>query len=120
MSEVAEGKMVRRRRSRIEAEKIVAEFEASELTRQAFCSQRGLSVTALDKYRRRRHDGSPSRQVPMIPVQLCSRIPEASSLDAEVGGALLLVELRSGRRIEVRRGFDGVTLERLLTVLDKA
>jgi len=120
MSEVAKGKMVRRRRSRIEAGRIVAEFEASGLTRQAFCSQRGLSVTALDKYRRRWHDGSLSRQVPMIPVQLCSRIAESSSLNAEVGGALLLVELRSGLRIEVRRGFDAVTLERLLTVLDRA
>lgn len=111
--------MIRKRRSRIEVEKIVAEFEASGLTRQVFCSQRGLSVAALDKYRRRRHDETPSRPVPMIPVQLCSRIPEASNLDAEVGGALLLVELRGGRRIEVRRGFDAVTLERLLTVLDK-
>ena len=31
----------------------------------------------------------------------------------------LVVALRSGRRIEVNRGFDAVTLERLLTVLDK-
>jgi hypothetical protein len=119
MNEPAEGQMVRRRRSRIEAEKIVAEFEASGLTRQAFCSQRDLSVTALDKYRRRRHAGLLSSAVPMIPVQLCSRSPEGSSLGAETGGALL-VELRNGRRIEVRRGFDAVTLERLLTVVDKA
>jgi len=31
----------------------------------------------------------------------------------------LVVGLTSGRRIEVNRGFDGATLERLLTVLDK-
>jgi len=31
-----------------------------------------------------------------------------------------VVESRSGRRIEVRRGFDAGTLERLLTVLDRA
>jgi hypothetical protein len=30
-----------------------------------------------------------------------------------------VVELRSGRRIEVRRGFDAGTLDRLLTVLDR-
>jgi hypothetical protein len=53
----------------------------------------------------------------MIPVQLSSRIREGSSAEA---GSSLLVELRSGLRIEVRRGFDAVTLERLLTVLDKA
>lgn len=31
----------------------------------------------------------------------------------------LVVGLTSGRRIEVNRGFDAATLERLLTVLDK-
>jgi hypothetical protein len=31
----------------------------------------------------------------------------------------LVVALMSGRRIEVNLGFDGGTLERLLTVLDK-
>ena len=31
----------------------------------------------------------------------------------------LVVGLTSGRRIEVNRGFDEATLERLLTVLDK-
>jgi hypothetical protein len=36
------------------------------------------------------------------------------------GDGVLVVESRSGRRIEVGRGFDAVTLERLLTVLDKA
>src|ERR1700675_2912749 len=46
-------------------------------------------------------------------------MPEATSFDAEHGGGALLVELRSGRRIEVRRGFDAATLESLLTVLDK-
>jgi hypothetical protein len=119
MSEVAEGKMVGKRRSRVEAEKIVLEFEASGLTRQVFCSQRGLSVAALDKYRRRRHVGLPSGPGRMVPVEVYSCMPEPSSFDAEVGGALL-IELRNGRRIEVRRGFDAVTLERLLTVLDKA
>jgi hypothetical protein len=33
---------------------------------------------------------------------------------------VLVVESRSGRRIEVRRGFDAGTLERLLKVLDRA
>ena len=31
----------------------------------------------------------------------------------------LVVGLTSGRRVEVNRGFDAATLERLLTVLDK-
>jgi hypothetical protein len=36
------------------------------------------------------------------------------------GYGVLAVESRSGRRIEVGRGFDAETLERLLTILDKA
>jgi hypothetical protein len=36
------------------------------------------------------------------------------------GYGVLVVESRSGRRIEVGRGFDAETLERLLTILDKA
>jgi hypothetical protein len=34
-------------------------------------------------------------------------------------GGGLVVGLTNGRRIEVNRGFDAATLERLLTVLDK-
>ena len=44
---------VRRRRSRAEAETLVAEFEASGLMREAFCQLRGLAAGTLDKYRRR-------------------------------------------------------------------
>src|ERR1017187_7531424 len=116
MNEPAEGQMGRRRRSRIEAEKIVAEFEASGLTRQAFCSQRDLSVTALDKYRRRRHAGLLSSAVPMIPVQLCSRSPEGSSLGAETGGALLVECMRTAKHTvdsvspPVKGGWDCVLL----------
>ena len=104
---------VRRRRSRAEVEALVAEFEASGLMREAFCRQRDLGVGTLDKYRRRVHDGH-SHGGPLLPVELVS-----SSRDCD-GDSLLVVELRSGRRIEVRQGFDAGMLERLLTVLDRA
>jgi hypothetical protein len=104
---------VRRRRSRSEVEALVAEFEASGLRREAFCRQRDLAVGTLDKYRRRVHDGR-SRSGSLLAVELVS-----SGSDSD-GDNLLVVELRSGRRIEVRRGFDAGTLQRLLTVLDMA
>jgi len=87
------------------------------LRRDAFCQQRGLSVAALDKYRRRVHQVPRPYAAPMVPVEVISSVPEQAS-----GGAsgLLVVELRSGRRIEVHRGFDAATLERLLTVVDRA
>jgi hypothetical protein len=47
---MSEAGSVRRRRSRVEVEKLVAEYEASGLTRDVFCQQRGLSVAALDRY----------------------------------------------------------------------
>jgi len=54
MSDVTVELVQRRRRlSREEAERLVRENEASGLTRQVFCAGRGLSVAALDRYRRR-------------------------------------------------------------------
>lgn len=104
---------MRRRRSRIEAERLVLEFKQSGLTRQAFCAQYGLSVAALDKYRRR-----PSASLQgcerLLPVELVPH--QASAFKASRG---LWVELAGGRRIGVEIGFDTATLERLIGLLDK-
>jgi hypothetical protein len=94
MSETS-GVSVRRRRSRIEAERLVLEFKRSGLTRQAFCALLGLSVAALDKYRRR-----PAVSLPkcgrLLPVEL---VPDKSS--AFKANSTLWVELSGGRRIGV-------------------
>ena len=116
---MSEAGSVRRRRSRVEVEKLVAEYEASGLTRDGFCQQRGLSVAALDKYRRRVQKWARSGAGPMLPVEVVWSTAQSPNSDAG-GDGVLVVELRSGRRIEVRRGFDAGTLERLLTVLDRA
>ena len=108
---------VRKRRSRVEVEKLVAEHEASGLTRDVFCQQRGLSVVTLDKYRRRVQKWARSGAGPMLPVEV---VLSTGSNCAARGYGVLVVESRSGRRIEVGRGFDAETLERLLTILDKA
>ena len=115
---MSEAGSVRRRRSRVEVEKLVAEYEASGLTRDGFCQQRGLSVAALDKYRRRVQKWGRLGAGPMLPVEVVSSTAPGSNCAAG-GDGVLVVELRSGRRIEVRRGFDAGTLERLLTVLDR-
>jgi len=105
---------VRRRRSRIEAQGLVLEFKQSGLTRQAFCAQHGLSVAALDKYRRR----------PAVSLQECERLlPVELALNrasAFRANSALWVELAGGRRIGVEIGFDAVTLERLIGLLGKA
>ena len=116
MSEVG---VVGRRRGRAEAEALVSEFEASGLKRETFCQQRGLSVGTLDKYRRRRQAVLRSSGGPMVPVEVVWSTAQNPTIDTGRDGALV-VELRSGRRIEVRRGFDAATLDLLLTVLDRA
>ena len=114
MSEVG---VMRRRRSRAEVEALVAEFESSGLMRAAFCQRRGLALATLDKYRRRVHGERPSVCGSFVPVEMvCSTAEDLNSVAGRDGA--LVVELRSGRRIEVCRGFDAGTLERLLTVLD--
>ena len=97
-------------------EKLVAEYEASGLTREVFCQQRGLSVVTLDKYRRRVQKWARSGAGPMLPVEV---VLSTGSNCAARGYGVLVVESRSGRRIEVGRGFDAETLERLLKILDK-
>ena len=54
----------------------------------------------------------------MLPVEVVWSTAQKPNSDTGHGG-VLVVELRSGRRIEVRRGFDAGTLERLLNVLDR-
>jgi hypothetical protein len=114
MSDVTEG-LVQRRRSRVEAEQLVREYESSGLTRQAFCAGRGLSVTALDKYRRRHRRATESGEGRLVPVEVLSGISVAAS-----GGSGLWVELPNGRRIGVGSGFDAAVLRRLLQVVEQA
>lgn len=115
---MSEEGVVRRRRSRAEAEALVAEFEASGLMREAFCRQRGLAVGTLDKYRQRVRGGWRSVAGAMLPVEVIGSSVQSASRDSGLD-SVLVVESRSGRRIEVRREFDAGTLERLLTVLDR-
>jgi transcriptional regulator with XRE-family HTH domain len=105
---------VRRRRSRSEAERLVLEFKQSGLTRQEFCARHGLSVAALDKYRRRSPASLPGRER-LLPVELAP--DQASALKTN---SALWVELAGGRRIGVESGFDAVTFECVIRLLDKA
>jgi hypothetical protein len=87
--------------------------------REAFCRQRGLTVGTLDKYRRRVHDGPQSVAGQVVAVEVVQSSARETGSDVD-GHNAIVVELRSGHRIEVHRGFDAGTLERLLTILDRA
>jgi len=96
---------VRRRRSAVEAMSLVAEYEASGLSRRAFCSVRGLAVATLDLYRKRSREGT-GRFGGTVPQRLVAVEIERGS-EAPRSSALTVV-LRSGRRIEVVGAFEGL------------
>ena len=87
---MSEAGSVRRRRSRVEVEKLVAEYEASGLTRDGFCQQRGLSVAALDKYRRRVQKWARLGTGPMLPVEVVWSTAQNPNNDTGRGGVLVV------------------------------
>ena len=111
MSEAEVGKP-RRRRSRAEAEQLLAEYEASGISQEDFCRQHGLALSTLARYRKwgreGREDAGPGR---WVAVEVPPPHPAGSGL---------AVVLAGGRRIEVGRGFDAETLEQLIRLLEPA
>jgi transposase-like protein len=63
---------VRRRRSRAEAEQLVAEYEASGLSQVEFCRKQGLSLATLARYRKRQAQGSPAAGNRWVEVKECA------------------------------------------------
>jgi transposase-like protein len=107
---------VRQRRSREEVERLVDEYEASGLGRQEFCKQHGLSLSTLNRHRKRkqvRQEKQTSGRR-FIPIEISAAKQQPSK---ERCGELL-VWLSSGRRIEVRGGFDAKVLEQLVRLLE--
>jgi len=107
--------MVGRRRSRAEVDQLVAEYEASGLTRQEFCGKHGLALATLDRYRKRRQQRreSSSAESRFIRVEL------SGAKQAAGGSSDLIVLLSNARRIEVKRGFDAEMLAQLVRVLEQ-
>jgi hypothetical protein len=106
---------VRRRRSRAEAEQLVAEYEGSGVNRVEFCRQKGLSLATLARYRRRRAQGEASTENRWLAVEVAG----ASVAEGTPAGSGLAIALQGGRRIEVGHCFDAQTLMRLLGVLER-
>jgi hypothetical protein len=110
---------MRRRRTRAEVRQLVAEFVDSGMRRSEFCHSRGLSFSTLDRHLRKRRWKGKTRGAradgQLLPVELAIR-----KLPAEREPSCgLAVMLSGGRRIEVQRNFDGQTLERLVSALER-
>jgi hypothetical protein len=108
-----------RRRAPAEADQLAAEFEASGLSRREFCQSRGLNVSTLDAYRRRRRQARSEAcgTQRWVAVEVPGTQPTARGGAAASGLAVVLAQ---GWRIEVGRGFDAGTLAQLLSVLERA
>jgi hypothetical protein len=112
-----QGLNTKRRRSRAEIQQLVAEFEASGLGRTAFCQQRGLSLSTLARYRERQEQRAADtvEGKRWLAVEVSG---SAAAAGAERASGLAVV-LRGGQRIEVDRGFDAGTLQRLLAAVER-
>jgi transposase-like protein len=106
-----------RRRTAEEAAQLVAEYEASRLSKHEFCRTHGLAISTLDAYRSGRRLGVAKRGT-SPPRWVAVEVQDAPPQTTAAGSGLAVV-LAQGRRIEVRRGFDAATLAQLLPVLER-
>jgi hypothetical protein len=113
VSDKEAGRQHRRHRSRSEADQIAAEYEASGMSQEAFSRQSDIPLKTLARYvaryRKQKADGKEGQR--WVAVEVTGH---------KAGGSELAVLLSSGRRIEVKRGFDVGTLRQLVAVLERA
>ena len=102
-----------RRRSREEADRLAAEYEASGLSQREFCDQRGVPLKTFARYlaRYRREQAGESRLPQWVAVEVAAKHGDSAGLSVVLAG---------GRRIEVQPGFDAETLRRLMVELERA
>jgi hypothetical protein len=102
-----------RRRSAAEAAQLVAEYEASGLSRAEFCRERRLSLNTLNRYCARQRAIAGAGLGKLLEVELRNAGAQANAASG------LCVHLCGGYRIEIARGFDPETLTRLVRALER-
>lgn len=109
----------RKRRTRAEVHRLVAEFVASGMRQSDFCRSRGLSSGTLHRHlkkqQHRQKSGPTSAVGRLVPVELAAKHPKHSE-----SKCCLTVVLLGGRRVDVYREFDMPTFKRLISVLETA
>jgi hypothetical protein len=108
-----------KRRTRAEVQQLMAELVSSGMRRSEFCRSRGLSCGTLDRHLKTRPWKEKSRAASttgrLVPVELAAK-KSPTQHESSCG---LAVVLSGDRRIEVQRGFDTSTFERLVSVLER-
>lgn len=108
---------VRKRRTQAEIEQLVTEFLSSGMKEVAFCRSRGLSWDTLNRHLKKQGH----KRDRMEASRRWVRVKVVGKKGGDRGWgerAGLTVVVGRGRRIEVGMGFDGVTLEQVVTVLE--
>ncbi len=93
---------------------VVLQWRRSGRSVGTFCAERGLSAANFYFWRRTIAQRD-AESVAFVPVRV---VPEEKEADAGEGAGLELV-LGAGRRLRIGPGFDGLTLRRLLAVLEE-
>jgi len=109
----ASGKQHRRHRSRAEADQLAAEYEASGLSQAEFCQERDVALKTLARYLARFR-----KQSAQSGDQATSQRFVAVEVADSRRRSELTVLLSSGLRVEVKRGFDTLTLRQLVAALE--
>ena len=86
----------------------------SGLSRSEFCWERGLALSTLGRYRRRREREAPAGNNALLAAEPSDR----ARATARAAGSASAPVLHGGRGIEVGSGFDVEALERLVRVLE--
>jgi hypothetical protein len=107
-----------RHRSGSEVEQLIIKFEASGAGASDFCREHKLARSVLYRHLQRRRVGK-VKPKPCQGLVAVSLIEEPGHVETGDQCALEVV-VRGGRRIQVWPDFDSGTLERLLSILEKA
>jgi hypothetical protein len=97
-------------------QQMVQRWQQSALSVRAFCAQHGLSEPSFYGWRRRFAQRT-TEAVPFVPVRVVSEA--ATSGGAIDSGSAVELVLGKGRRLRIAPGFDAVTLQRLLALLEE-
>ena len=102
--------MRKRKRSREEWTKLVAEWQTGDLSQKAFAKRKGIAPTTLSWWACRLR-GEAREQGALVPVAVVVEDPPAASGEFRI-------ELVGGRTVQVPVSFDGAALRRLVAVLE--
>ena len=107
----------RRRRTRGDYKTLIAAFERSGLSLNAFARKKGVPYSTLALWKNRLAKGAELEQASSAPQFLPVRV-EGAGLPLSSLGESCEVRLRSGHELRIPPGFDPVTLCALVNALE--